>query len=385
LRALGRLAQLRQPEQEGGLAYDEFAADEVALTLSLSPGAAHQQLELGSTLCRRLPATLAALENGEIDLVRARALAECTQRLSDEQASAVEAKVLAGGGRASHADFRRAARRAVLRADPDGANRRQASARRDRRVELGRDDDGMASLWAFLPAEDAVAAYDRLTLLAREVGADDERCMDARRADILSDLLLGRAAYVTAPAAVNVTVPVTTLAGLDDQPGELAGYGTIPAPLARQLAEHATWRRILYDPADGTVLEVSRRRFPSPGLARYVRARNAECSFPGCGYPADLCDVDHNVPYAKGGITAQDNLGPACRRHNRLKERDGWTVTQPAPGYFVWTSPAGVSGITEPTRYGQPDLEPHPRAAPPKPGQPAPGHESTHDLGPPPF
>ncbi|MGH4019142.1 MAG: DUF222 domain-containing protein, partial [Pseudonocardiaceae bacterium] len=48
---------------------------------------------------------------------------------------------------------------------------------------------------------------------------------------------------------VRVTVPFSMLLGLDEQPAELAGYGPLPAHVARQLAADGVWRRILTDPA----------------------------------------------------------------------------------------------------------------------------------------
>src|SRR5690625_2436301 len=50
------------------------------------------------------------------------------------------------------------------------------------------------------------------------------------------------------PVTVNVTVPYSTLIGIDDHPGQLAGYGTITANVARRIATTGTWRRILTDP-----------------------------------------------------------------------------------------------------------------------------------------
>ena len=41
-------------------------------------------------------------------------------------------------------------------------------------------------------------------------------------------------------AAINLTIPLTTLLGLTDHPGEAAGYGPIDAGLARTLATQAT-------------------------------------------------------------------------------------------------------------------------------------------------
>jgi hypothetical protein len=138
---------------------------------------------------------------------------------------------------------------------------------------------------------------------------------------------------------------VTTLLGMAQHPGELAGYGPIPAGLARELADQptSTWRRMLIDPADGSVLEVSRRRFPSPALRRYVEARDRICSFPGCLRPAQQCDLDHTTPHGDGGATAAGNLDPACRHHHRLRHEGGWTLTQPQPGHLTWQSPENRS------------------------------------------
>jgi hypothetical protein len=43
--------------------------------------------------------------------------------------------------------------------------------------------------------------------------------------------------------------------------------------------------------------------------------------------------------------------GPKCRHDHRLKQQPGWTVDQLPDGTFRWTTPAGRSYDTEPTRY----------------------------------
>src|SRR5262245_20129250 len=61
--------------------FSEFAADEVAAALSLSPTGAASLLGLAVRLHRRLPATLAALRAGRIDWARAWVIAEETDVL----------------------------------------------------------------------------------------------------------------------------------------------------------------------------------------------------------------------------------------------------------------------------------------------------------------
>ena len=74
---------------------------------------------------------------------------------------------------------------------------------------------------------------------------------------------------------VQVTMPATMLMGLTEHGAELAGYGPIPAHVARELAADGTWRRLLTDPATGHLLDynpVSRTpgRITRSG-GRYVR------------------------------------------------------------------------------------------------------------------
>jgi hypothetical protein len=63
---------------------------------------------------------------------------------------------------------------------------------------------------------------------------------------------------------IGVLVPYPTLIGLTELPGELDGFGPIPASVARRLAAGGTWRRILTDPATGRVLDYGRTRYRPP-------------------------------------------------------------------------------------------------------------------------
>jgi hypothetical protein len=71
-----------------------------------------------------------------------------------------------------------------------------------------------------------------------------------------------------------------------------------------------------------------------------VQLRDQTCTFVGCRAPAERADVDHTVDHARGGPTTHDDLGPACRHDHGLKQA-GWTLDQPGPGVFRWTSPLG--------------------------------------------
>jgi hypothetical protein len=62
----------------------------------------------------------------------------------------------------------------VLRVDPEGAAQRHDQRRKDRRVELIPLPDAMAQPSAYLPAEQAIACYQRLHNLASKARTPDE-------------------------------------------------------------------------------------------------------------------------------------------------------------------------------------------------------------------
>jgi hypothetical protein len=70
---------------------------------------------------------------------------------------------------------------------------------------------------------------------------------------------------------VTTTLHLPTLLGLQEHPGELAGYGPLPPDLARELAADAKWRRLIYEPHTGRLLDLGHTSYqPSETLARHV-------------------------------------------------------------------------------------------------------------------
>lgn len=132
---------------------------------------------------------------------------------------------------------------------------------------------------------------------------------------------------------VAVTIPVMTLLGHSDEPGDLAGHGPIDADTARRLAAQApSFQRILTHPETGTVLSVGRDRYAVPAdLKSWLRLRDETCRFPGCSRRAQRCDIDHVKDWAHGGTTDHHNLIHLCRKHHRLKHTTGWTVSTDSP------------------------------------------------------
>jgi hypothetical protein len=198
---------------------------------------------------------------------------------------------------------------------------------------------------------------------------------------------------------VNLTVPLSTLLGLTDGPGDLGGFGPITAHTARGIAAAALnrpavrWcatvtsddgqaighgcaaparppggRRGSLSGEAGTGWAVtlkltafagtgcahereSARYRPPPSLWHLIQIRNQRCTFPGCRMPAVKCDDDHTLAYEKGGRTCECNLGPLCRHHHRVKQSQGWRLEQPEPGIFAWVTPSGWKYITGPENH----------------------------------
>ena len=172
----------------------EFISDEVAAALTLSGRTASAYLDLALDLALRLPATARALHEGVIDYPKARLIADLTRVLSDEDARAVEARILAAAGGQTTAQLRAAVSRAVIAVDPEAAARRRQEAQKDPRVRRWQEDAGTAALGGFgLPPAEVLEADQRITeraLALRDAGLPGS--LEELRARAYLDTLLGQ-------------------------------------------------------------------------------------------------------------------------------------------------------------------------------------------------
>jgi hypothetical protein len=336
---------------------DRWCAEEVSVALRLPSGTARTRLKNAEQLCKRLPNVLRALAGGVIGDRHVRAVVEASYPLPDEVLPEYENRVLAKAGDLSVEQLRRVAKRAAMILDPATAAQRRQRATAQRYVRLAPADDGMAMLFALLPAAEAHAVLARLDGAARLAPAADSRTLDQLRADALvNGVLNGISGELPAvhgrQPRINVTIGLSTLVGADQAPGWLDGYGPIDADCARRLAHDptGTWRRLVTDPLDGQLLEYGRSRYRPPRhLADHVLARDGECTFPFCSRPASTADLDHVTSYPQGE-TAASNLQPVHRRHHNAKTRRGWRSQRHPDGSTTWISPLGQRRVTEPPR-----------------------------------
>jgi Domain of unknown function (DUF222) len=347
------------------------AGCEVALALRLAPATGEDRVATARRLVEEFPATFAALRAGDIDFRRAKVITDVADRVDDlEVAHRVEARVLPTAGRHTLGQHRRAVERAILAVDPARAEQRHARAAAGRRVAFYPLEDGMGQLTAELTADGlaAVRAVLDAAASALKQTPGEARSMDQLRADALVEMaslclasgwLAGVAGQGLRLATgqghrphIHVTVAYSTLIGLDEHPGELTGYGPIPASIARRIAAGGVWRRLLTDPATGALLDYGRTTYQPPAdLRDHVITRDRTCILPVCSQPAHRCQLDHTVRYPDGP-TAVTNLGPPCGPHHDLKTRLHWKLDQPEPGRFVWTTPAGKTYPREPQAIG---------------------------------
>jgi hypothetical protein len=332
---------------------DDAPRDEVAAALRLSAGSAQRQIDTARTLHKYLPAVRRALECGEIAPTHARVIVEESAVLfktgaKPEVVALIETRALAYAEFHTPAQLARHVRGQVAKAAVNEIEIVVASAVEARRISYYPEPDGMATIIALLPAADAQIVMLAINALARAEAQSNELGIDAKRADALTQIAvraLETAGEISAhrrPVAVSLTIDLPTLLGLADSPGELSGYGPIPASIARALAADGNWRRLITEPITGHLLEYGRETYQPPqALVDFLLARDRTCRFPGCRQPAQRGDIDHAISWEEGGNTDAANLGLLCRRHHRLKTHDGWSIESKTDGSCTWRSPTG--------------------------------------------
>jgi hypothetical protein len=271
---------------------------EVALALSMPAVSADQLMWLAWNLRAVLPGTGELLAGGDLTLAKARAVDTALNLLSGQDAARAEAMIIPELPGKTYGQVQRLAVQAALTVDPESATRRRDDAERHKsRVHLFREETGAAGLSGRdLPTDQALAAHASVCAQRyKDAGAfpDDTR-MDQYRAAAYLDLLNGipaedriasgqlvtgdhtddggptrsgpgdgwpagdpgdggpggdpgdgkdPAGEAAQPAATpssarlaNLVLPLATLLGLAERPGEAHGLGPLDPQLSRELA-----------------------------------------------------------------------------------------------------------------------------------------------------
>jgi len=350
------VSELALPEDPDPQHLFETASSEVQAALSLTRRSADIHVEQAFLLWERLPRVWEALHAGLIDLVRARILSDLTLPLPEELARSVTDSALERAPGLTTGQLRAHLGRLIITIDPAAAQERCEQKLVERRVFSEQGEDGTANLLGLnLPPAETSRAMRRINRLARALKAKgDRRRIDQIRADIFLDLLTGKGQPNSGSSdhgVVEIRVDMTTLAGIDDNPGEIPGFGPVLADVARQIVDEASdseWRIVPVDENGQPRGVVTTRRRPSSVQRRIVETRNPTCVFPGCRMPAAECDLNHEIPWAEAHRTTIRELGPLCRHDHNNHHRHRWKLKQIRPGIYQWTSPLGHTYTTGP-------------------------------------
>ena len=153
----------------------EFAADELAFELHMSQPSAAGQMDFATEVAKRLPATFAALAAGQIHPVHLRIIEEATRFLSDADAAKADAQLAAAAPGMTFGELRYAARKLVLKLDPDIDRKRKEAARREAHVRRFQEESGNAGMVAReLPSDEVLASWQHV----------EQRALDLRAAGV---------------------------------------------------------------------------------------------------------------------------------------------------------------------------------------------------------
>jgi hypothetical protein len=369
LAAIGELYARRAPEED--VDRENWAIDghenvvaEVAAALGISRGRARGRLRYAIALRELLPRVAEVFARGLIDFRMMAAVVSRTELVEDP---VLIAKLDAAIARHSPKWMRLSGPRLferidmwVMRFDPAG-KRVPRERTENRYVEIAPTDAGLAGVWAQLHATDGVALNQKLDALAETVCAADPRTKQQRRADALAALVAGLtemrcqcgspdcSAAQRRPATdvvIHVLAEQATINGDSQSPGYLQTFGPLDSNTLRDMATTAKVKPLVMPSTDP-----ERGYRPSAALADFVRCRDLTCRFPGCDKPAEVCDLDHTVPFPMGPTHAS-NLKLLCRYHHLLKTFytgiGGWADKQLSDGTVEWTAPSGRTYTTTP-------------------------------------
>src|SRR4051812_11707732 len=217
---------------------DSFPA-ELSAVLNCGRGSAVWRARRAWVWMTLLPQTFTALKRGELDERRAQELFDALQHADPELVPLVDAAITREvPSLLTVAALRRRALELLLELDPQSAEENRAQAVKDADVFVQPRTDGVATLGADLPADEAAEAYDLIDRLAAMDKQDgDPRPIRQIRTEIFS--LPPRRpgqAWPGVSANLTITAALDALEGSSTAPGAVNGFAITPAHLRDLLA-----------------------------------------------------------------------------------------------------------------------------------------------------
>jgi hypothetical protein len=307
----------------------------VATRCHVQKAEARRYLRLGRAMAQ-MPLVKEAWSCGDIGtaqvdrLVRARTMRTEELFERDEELLVEEAKKL------KFDDFNSAMDYWENLADPDGANEADLERKERRDVYLTPSVNGGWSGLMNLDQVSGAIVSDELARIERELfEADWAAAKEALGREPRPHELCRTPAQRRADALVEMA----TRSGIAPQGGRrprplfsiFVGYETLhgricelanglvlsPDTMFSWLGE-ADFERVVFAPGKRIEVSVKSRLFKG-ATKRAIELRDRQCTHPYCDLPADQCQIDHIIPWEKGGLTEQENGRLLCGFHNRLR------------------------------------------------------------------
>jgi hypothetical protein len=300
------------------------------------PKAEAQRLVRRGKALASLPLAAEAFMSGDIGAAQFDALVKVRTRVTEVALARDEALLVGHATEMKFEPFVKVLAYWAQCADPDGADMADMERRARRDVYLTQTVSGMVLGGITLDPVSGSIIYDEFVRLEKELFDGDwaeakeklgrepkihelERTSAQRRADAMVRMALrskGASDDGRSPEPLfTVLVDFETLHG---RICELANGTVISPGSLLEWMDGATFERIVAAP--GTRIECSpTARFFTGATRRAIEVRDLQCTHEYCDLSADKCQIDHIVPWGKGGLTIQENGQVLCGFHNRLR------------------------------------------------------------------
>src|SRR5258708_2611502 len=309
------------------------AASWIARSCGMSISSAADRVCVGEQL-ESLPKVAAALRSGEISYQSPSALCPPHEPLGEHRDGFDEEEMLGFAREFSVSELRKLCRFAWHVANPDGFFKEAEADFTRRYFHISQLPDGMVAIDGVLDPVGGAAFKTAVDVLAKPLGAEDERTAKQRWADAVGELSMPGMEQGPVPGRhsvkphINLTMTQEGLKGeLGAPPAELDLSLPISVRTAERLACDSTMSRVLL--ADSMVIDVGKAtRTVSAPRMRALRVRDKGCRFHGCDRQVNWSNPHHIVYKSRGGSDKLENLVLLCFFHHRLVHEGGWQVVK---------------------------------------------------------
>jgi len=349
---------------DGAPEVSEFCIAEFAAAVGRTTESGRFLIAHALELAYRLPNLFARLQVGDLQVWRARRVAERTLSLTPAAAAQVDLVVAPIAHQVGTRRLDQHVEETIATYMPEHALELAQQAAETRHVRINHDPafTGTSYLSGNLDLADALDLETALQAGAAHLAEQGStQPLDVRRSQALGLLARGE----IDPTRQVVLYVHTTHDNFSTQGGvatiENAGGHLITVNQLRTWCDTpGTTTNIVVKPViDLGEPQATDAYEATHRIREHVILRDRTCVFPHCNRPARRCDCDHIDPYDPTGPRCQtctENLAALCRRHHRLKTFGGWTYTMIDPGTYLWRSPHGYTYLR--TRDGTRDVTP---------------------------